>query len=114
MHRGQQEGQPEDTIDRKSWPWWKVQKWVLNILHRLYTRYSGPKGQHSKGSNEQQFGEMWHSVCSQQFLEDHMAIAARLTQARFQRRRCCNHQWKLLADVPTSSDFDYQSEALRC
>ena len=37
---------------------------------------------HSKGSAERQFGEMWQQHCSTQFLEDHMAIAARLTQVR--------------------------------
>lgn len=74
-----QEGQPEDLTERKSWPWWKVQKWLLNILHRLYSRYGDPKT-HAKGSNERAFAELWQSHCSQQFLEDQMAVAARLAQ----------------------------------
>jgi len=33
------EGQPVDPDLRKSWGWWKVKKWTVHILNRLYTRY---------------------------------------------------------------------------
>lgn len=33
------EGQPADPELRKSWGWWKVKKWTVHILNRLYTRY---------------------------------------------------------------------------
>lgn len=32
------EGQPLDPDARKSWGWWKVKKWIIHILNRLYTR----------------------------------------------------------------------------
>jgi hypothetical protein len=32
------EGQPIDPDIRKSWGWWKVKKWTIHILNRLYTR----------------------------------------------------------------------------
>ena len=32
------EGQPEDPELRKTWGWWKVKKWTVHILNRLYTR----------------------------------------------------------------------------
>lgn len=32
------EGQPADPELRKSWGWWKVKKWTVHILNRLYTR----------------------------------------------------------------------------
>ena len=32
------EGQPVDPEQRKSWGWWKVKKWTVHILNRLYTR----------------------------------------------------------------------------
>lgn len=32
------EGQPVDPDLRKSWGWWKVKKWTIHILNRLYTR----------------------------------------------------------------------------
>lgn len=33
------EGEPVDPDLRKSWGWWKVKKWTVHILNRLYTRY---------------------------------------------------------------------------
>lgn len=33
------EGQPSDPEHKKSWGWWKVKKWTVHILNRLYTRY---------------------------------------------------------------------------
>jgi hypothetical protein len=32
------DGQPVDPELRKSWGWWKVKKWTIHILNRLYTR----------------------------------------------------------------------------
>lgn len=75
-----QEGQPADPSERRNWPWWKVEKWVMSILNRLYSRY-GEARPHGKGSNERAFAEAWQPACAQQFLEDHMAIASRVTQA---------------------------------
>lgn len=32
------DGQPVDPELRKSWGWWKVKKWTVHILNRIYTR----------------------------------------------------------------------------
>ncbi|CAL9749826.1 unnamed protein product [Musa acuminata subsp. burmannicoides] len=37
------EGQPSDPEVRKSWGWWKVKKWTIHILNRLYTRFGDLK-----------------------------------------------------------------------
>ncbi|WOL12812.1 importin beta-like SAD2 isoform X2 [Canna indica] len=37
------EGQPSDPEVRKSWGWWKVKKWTIHILNRLYTRFGDVK-----------------------------------------------------------------------
>ncbi|GLT74887.1 hypothetical protein SLA2020_466520 [Shorea laevis] len=37
------EGQPMDPELRKSWGWWKVKKWTVHILNRLYTRFGDLK-----------------------------------------------------------------------
>ncbi|KAE8698049.1 Importin beta-like SAD2-like protein [Hibiscus syriacus] len=37
------EGQPLDPELRKSWGWWKVKKWTVHILNRLYTRFGDLK-----------------------------------------------------------------------
>ena len=33
------EGQPEDLEVRKNWAWWKLRKWILTIVNRLFTRW---------------------------------------------------------------------------
>ena len=39
------EGQPEDPEVRKNWAWWKLRKWILTIVNRLFTRWgSGDEG----------------------------------------------------------------------
>ncbi|XP_043721910.1 importin beta-like SAD2 isoform X1 [Telopea speciosissima] len=37
------EGQPTDPDLRKSWGWWKLKKWTVHILNRLYTRFGDLK-----------------------------------------------------------------------
>lgn len=32
------EGQPTNPEQRKVWGWWKVKKWTLHIMNRLYNR----------------------------------------------------------------------------
>ena len=32
------EGQPSDPEQRKGWGWWKVKKWTMHIMNRLYHR----------------------------------------------------------------------------
>ncbi|CAF2122421.1 unnamed protein product [Brassica napus] len=36
------EGQPTDPELRKSWGWWKVKKWTVQILNRLDSRFGDP------------------------------------------------------------------------
>ncbi|KAJ8755293.1 hypothetical protein K2173_019091 [Erythroxylum novogranatense] len=42
------EGQPVDPEVRKSWGWWKVKKWTVHILNRLYTRFGDLKLQNTE------------------------------------------------------------------
>ncbi|KAM0935786.1 putative importin-beta domain, armadillo-like helical [Dioscorea sansibarensis] len=37
------DGHPTDPVLRKSWGWWKVKKWTIRILNRLYTRFGNTK-----------------------------------------------------------------------
>ncbi|KAI7729145.1 hypothetical protein M8C21_020528, partial [Ambrosia artemisiifolia] len=42
------EGQPTDPELRKSWGWWKVKKWTVHILNRIYTRFGDLKLQNTE------------------------------------------------------------------
>ena len=71
----EQEGQPADLQDRKSWPWWKAKKWMLHISHRLFQRYGDPKLT-DPSTPERAFAELWKQHCSSQFLEAHLSLLA--------------------------------------
>jgi len=34
--------QPTDVDDRNAWPWWKVKKWTVQIMSRMFSRYGIP------------------------------------------------------------------------
>lgn len=37
------EGQPTGSVEeRNAWPWWKVKKWAVQIMSRLFSRYGIP------------------------------------------------------------------------
>lgn len=36
------EGQPTTLEERNAWPWWKVRKWAVQIMSRLFSRYGIP------------------------------------------------------------------------
>lgn len=35
-------GQPTDIHERNQWPWWKVKKWAIQIMTRIFSRYGVP------------------------------------------------------------------------
>jgi hypothetical protein len=35
-------GQPTSIEERNAWPWWKVKKWAVQIMSRLFSRYGIP------------------------------------------------------------------------
>lgn len=35
-------GQPSSVEERNAWPWWKVKKWAVQIMSRLFSRYGIP------------------------------------------------------------------------
>mmetsp|Transcript_3164 Transcript_3164/g.3583 ORF Transcript_3164/g.3583 Transcript_3164/m.3583 type:complete len:1068 (+) Transcript_3164:211-3414(+) len=36
------QGQPTSIEERNAWPWWKVKKWAVQIMSRLFSRYGIP------------------------------------------------------------------------
>ncbi len=35
--------QPLDEDERTNWPWWKIKRWIMQILCRLFARWGNPK-----------------------------------------------------------------------
>ncbi|KAL6634387.1 hypothetical protein ACP70R_027058 [Stipagrostis hirtigluma subsp. patula] len=65
------EGQPIDPEIRKSWGWWKVKKWTIHILNRLYTRFGDLKLQKPESKA---FAQMFQKNYSGKILACHMQL----------------------------------------
>ncbi|MCL7040799.1 hypothetical protein MKW94_018897 [Papaver nudicaule] len=65
------EGQPIDPDQRKVWGWWKVKKWTVHILNRLYTRFGDLKLQ--KPENKA-FAQIFQKNYAGKILECHLNL----------------------------------------
>ncbi|KAA8527329.1 hypothetical protein F0562_034574 [Nyssa sinensis] len=65
------EGQPADPELRKSWDWWKVKKWTVHILNRLYTRFGDLKLQNPENRS---FAQMFQKNYAGKILECHLNL----------------------------------------
>ncbi|XP_035547544.1 importin beta-like SAD2 isoform X2 [Juglans regia] len=65
------EGQPADPELRKSWGWWKVKKWTIHILNRLYTRFGDLKLQNPENKA---FAQMFQKNYAGKILESHLNL----------------------------------------
>ncbi|XP_021733231.1 importin beta-like SAD2 [Chenopodium quinoa] len=66
-----EEGQPADPDQRKSWGWWKVKKWTVHILNRLYTRFGDMRIQNPENKN---FAMMFQKSYAGKILECHLNL----------------------------------------
>ncbi|WCJ41499.1 Importin beta-like SAD2 [Euphorbia peplus] len=65
------EGQPADPELRKSWGWWKVKKWTVHILNRLFTRFGDLKLQNQEN---RAFAQMFQKSYAGKILECHLNL----------------------------------------
>ncbi|KAB5527592.1 hypothetical protein DKX38_021439 [Salix brachista] len=65
------DGQPVDPELRKSWGWWKVKKWTIHILNRLYTRFGDLKLQNPENKA---FALMFQKNFAGKILECHLKL----------------------------------------
>ncbi|KAM1158399.1 hypothetical protein ACFXTH_031777 [Malus domestica] len=65
------EGQPSDPDLRKAWGWWKVKKWTVHILNRLYTRFGDLKIQQPENKA---FAQMFQKNYAGKILECHLNL----------------------------------------
>ncbi|KAI5565520.1 hypothetical protein POPTR_014G149600v4 [Populus trichocarpa] len=65
------DGQPVDPELRKSWGWWKVKKWTIHILNRLYTRFGDLKLQNPENKA---FAQIFQKNFAGKILECHLNL----------------------------------------
>ncbi|KAH9304497.1 hypothetical protein KI387_008901, partial [Taxus chinensis] len=81
------EGQPTDPEQRKSWEWWKVKKWTVHIMNRLYTRFGDPKL--LKPENKP-FAQMFQKHFAGKILECHLNLLNVIRQGGYLPDRVTN------------------------
>ncbi|XP_030553183.2 importin beta-like SAD2 isoform X2 [Rhodamnia argentea] len=65
------DGQPVDPENRKAWGWWKLKKWTVHILNRLYTRFGDLKVQNPENKA---FAQMFQKNYAGKILECHLNL----------------------------------------
>ncbi|GBG85770.1 hypothetical protein CBR_g40497 [Chara braunii] len=88
------EGQPVDPELRKTWAWWKLKKWTLHIIDRLFTRFGDPK---CAKKCDKVFATMFQKHCAGKFLESHLSLLSCLRQGGYLPERVINFALKYLA-----------------
>ena len=67
--------------------WWKVKKWVLHIINRLFNRYDTKLKPSDPGYT---FAVLFDAHCSGQYLQSIMNMLAGLQQGQYISQRCTN------------------------
>lgn len=98
------EGQPTDPELRKVWGWWKVKKWTLHIMNRLYNRFGDPKM--SKPENKA-FAQMFQKQFSGKFLELYMKLLSVVRENGYLPDRVINLALQYLS-TSVSKSVTYQ------
>ncbi|XP_062097310.1 importin beta-like SAD2 isoform X2 [Humulus lupulus] len=65
------DGQPVDPDLRKTWGWWKVKKWTVHILNRLFTRFGDLK---LHNLENRAFAQMFQKTYAGKILECHLSL----------------------------------------
>ncbi|KAG0476805.1 hypothetical protein HPP92_013646 [Vanilla planifolia] len=81
------EGQPTDPELRKSWVWWKVKKWTIQILIRLYTRFGDLKLQNPE---HKAFAQMFQKNYAGKILECHLRLLNAIRSGDYMPDRIIN------------------------
>ncbi|CAH1416284.1 unnamed protein product [Lactuca virosa] len=72
---------------RKSWGWWKVKKWTVHILNRLYTRFGDLKLQNPENKA---FAQHFQKNYAGKFLECHLNLLNALRMGDYLPDRVSN------------------------
>ncbi|KAG0478458.1 hypothetical protein HPP92_013177 [Vanilla planifolia] len=108
------EGQPTDPELRKSWVWWKVKKWTIQILNRLYTRFGDLKLQNPE---HKAFAQMFQKNYAGKILECHLFACLMLSGRLWNEdpHEYVRKGYDIIEDLysPRTAAMDFVSELVR-
>jgi importin-7 len=61
-------GQPVSVEARNTWPWWKVKKWAVQLMSRLFSRYGIPSYADEEDVESKNFALFFSGTFAPQFL----------------------------------------------
>ncbi|CAN6238124.1 unnamed protein product [Urochloa humidicola] len=96
------EGQPIDPEMRKSWGWWKVKKWTIHILNRLYTRFGDLKLQKPESKA---FAQMFQKTYAGKILACHMQLMNAIRTGDYLPDRVINLALQYLTNSVTKNSM---------
>ncbi|KAL5665390.1 hypothetical protein ACJX0J_025498, partial [Zea mays] len=96
------EGQPMDPEIRKSWAWWKVKKWTIHILNRLYTRFGDLKLQKPESKA---FAQMFQKTYAGKILACHMQLLNAIRSGDYLPDRVINLVLQYLTNSVTKNSM---------
>ncbi|RLM79588.1 importin beta-like SAD2 [Panicum miliaceum] len=96
------EGQPIDPEIRKSWGWWKVKKWTIHILNRLYTRFGDLKLQKPESKA---FAQMFQKTHAGKILACHMQLLNAIRTGEYLPDRVINLILQYLTNSVTKNSM---------
>ncbi|VFQ64844.1 unnamed protein product [Cuscuta campestris] len=97
-----QEGQPIDPELRKSWGWWKVKKWTVHILNRLYTRFGDSQ---QKNPENKAFAQMFQKNYAARILECHLNLLNVIRAGGYLPDRVTNYLLQYLSNSISKSNL---------
>jgi hypothetical protein len=89
-------GMPDEADARADWPWWKLKKWVYQIVYRMFVKY-GVKG--VRGTvHDAAYGEKWSNDYSMKFLHAMLHELSAYSQGAYVSPRVANLLLQILEE----------------
>ncbi|KAK3262901.1 hypothetical protein CYMTET_28267 [Cymbomonas tetramitiformis] len=81
------EGAPTDPDELKSWPWWKLKKWTLHVINRMFSRFGDSK---QLKDEVKEFSKQFRNTCSTKFLGSYLQLLDGLRHGAYLPDRVVN------------------------
>jgi len=84
--------QPTDPDERRKWPWWKLKKWTLHVINRIFTRYGDPSSMRDTQAHKQerQLAQRFEREYAPQFIEAYISMLSSFAQGAWLPERVLN------------------------
>ena len=93
------QGMPQDAEGRRTWPWWKLKKWLYNVAYRMFSKYGVARVGSNTNSMDEMFGARWNAEYSMKFLHAVVHELSIFSQGSYVTPRVANILLSFLDDA---------------